>query len=343
MKPVVFCIILLLSGSCIAPVVRKNLVAPVKEPDPIGEKRLPARLPSGSPAASKERQAPPSLPIVPPQWPGMTFVVLPKQEFARPSGYELYLCKKAECDSAPTDPAWEHDNHRIRCEAISGDSLLVETVEPDGDEWLVTFFHIPTNKKIFGRTHLQALQDIAPADDLEEARRRWLGMVVFARRGVISTYGTNSASSLTGLRINIQDPLTVVDVRWGKTPLPVKPIWLMVTSAEGKSSFIPVRYSWTNTIPGQISRRNPWDEEILEDDPIAVYHWDDETWELINNHRVIIGMTPDQVRISWGEPVATNSTGRGQQEQQTMTYLSHELVFSGGKLNAIKERPASSR
>ncbi|MBN1308385.1 MAG: hypothetical protein JXA18_10740 [Chitinispirillaceae bacterium] len=340
MKSAAFRAVLLLSVFCTAP-VRTPLVAPVKRPSLRQEKPLPPRPPTGAPAASKAQRAPLSLPIIPPQWPGMTFVVLPKQQFAGQSGYELYRCKKAECDTAPIDPEWEHDNHRIRTEAISGDSLLVETAEPDGDEWLVTFFHTSTNQKIFGRTRLQALQEIAPADDLEGARRRWLGMVVFARRGVISTFGTNSAASLTGLHVNIQDPLTVVDIRWGTTPLPVKPIWLMVTSATGKSGFIPVRYSWTNTIPSQITRSNPWDDEILEDDPITVYHWDEETWERINNHRVVIGMTPDQVRISWGEPLATDSTGSGQEEQRSMTYLSHKLIFSGGKLISIKERHPS--
>ncbi len=287
--------------------------------------------------------SPASSPITPPQWQGLIFFVLPKQEFVRVHGYELFTCKKKECDTAQVDPAWELDNHRIRCEAVSGDSLLVETVEPDGDEWLITFFHIPTNKRIFARTHRQAIQEIARADDLAGARLRWLGKVIFAKRGVISTFGTNSATSITSLRVNIQDSLIVVDVRWGLTPLPVKPLWIMVTTTTGKSGFIPVRYSWTNTMTGEIAGSDPWDEDIFERNPTFIYDWDESTWEIVNNHRVILEMTPDQVRTSWGHPLSTGIIRSGETKHTIWTYPSHELIFTNSKLSAIKERPSPQR
>jgi hypothetical protein len=337
MKSIAFCLILLLLSFCTGPLRKKGTTPINGSTTPINQ-QTEFQSSSDSNTATMAEPAQMALPIVPPQWQGMAFIVLRKQEFVRPLGYELYLCKKRECDTAQIDPVWELDNHRIRCEKLAGETLLVEMVEPDGEEWMVTFLHESSNQKIFARTRQQTVPEIAPVEDLEGAKQRWLGKTVFSKRGVISSFGTNSSTSITGLRINIQDSLTVVDVRWGMTPLPVKPIWLMVASKGGKTGFIPVRFSWTNTIPGHISRHNPWDEEIFETDPDATYDWDDAAWELINNHRVIIGMTPDQVRISWGEPLSFRAINMGQGEQMVLIYLSHELIFANGKLVSIKER-----
>ena len=337
MKSITFCLILLLFSSCTGPLRKRETVPNDDATTPPNQQTDSQSSPDTHTAAMAE-PAHMALPIVPPQWQGMAFIVLRKQEFVRQLGYELYLCKKKECDTAQIDPVWELDNHRIRCEKLAGETLLVEMVEPDGDEWTVTFLHESTNQKIFACTRQQTVPEIAPVEDLEGAKRRWLGKTVFSKRGIISAFGTNSSTSLTGLRVNIQDSLTVVDVRWGMTPLPVKPIWLMVASKGGKKGFIPVRFSWTNTIPGHISRHNPWDEEIFEANPVATYDWDDAAWELINNHRVIIGMTPDQVRISWGEPLSSRAINTGQEEQLVLMYLSHELIFVNGKLVSIKER-----
>ncbi len=283
-----------------------------------------------------------SQPIPPPLWEGRLFIVLKKQEFLRPLGYELYFCRNAECDTTHIDTAWELLNHRIRCDRLAGETLYVETAESDGNEYVISFLHKSTNRKIFGRTRRQTIPELASVEDLERAKKRWLGKTVFSKRGVISAFGNNSNTSLTGIRVNILDSLTVEDVRLGTTPLPVKPLWLMVKARNGVSGFIPIRYSWINTIPEEVKNLKPWEEDIFEKDPAAIYKWDEATWELINNHRVILDMTPEQVRISWGEPVSSCSLKVSDEDRFIMTYLSHELVFTKGKLTSVKERTPAS-
>lgn len=284
-----------------------------------------------------------SQPVPPPQWIGKKVKVLPKQKLVCAQGYTLSTCRNNRCDTTPLDPSWEHANHRVRCDKISGDSLFVEAVEPDKDEWLITFAHIPTEKRLYARTHKKAISEIAYSDDLEAARRRWMSTCVFSKKGVISVNESASGTAIKSMRINIQDSLLVVDVRWGMTPLPVKPIWLIVKTHDGKQGFIPVRYSWTNTMTDQQTDRLPWEDDIFETNPAFLYDWDENMWELINNHRVIIGMTPDQVSTSWGYPVSVEKTPSSPSQDEIWTYPSQELHFFDNKLTSITERTPSMK
>ena len=281
--------------------------------------------------------------LSPAEWEGENFFVLPKQNLLRSSGYQLYSCKNGECDTATVDPAWELDNHRIRCEKIAGDPLYVENVEPDGDEWTITFFHEKSNRFIYGHTHKHAIAEIAFIDDRINAYDRWINKIIYSKKGVLATIGTNSPNSISSIRINIQDTLFVKDVKWGMTPLPVKPLWLMVKTTSGQKGFIPVRFSWTNTMKDMITGGAPWQEDIFEKNPASQYDWDDYTWEIINNHRVITEMTIDQVLLSWGKPLSRQSGNDNDDGIEILIYPSHELQFSQKKLVTITPRQPAAK
>jgi hypothetical protein len=292
---------------------------------------------SSTNASSKPLQARPHY-LPPSEWPGHLFYVLPKQKLLSSFGYELYSCHHALCDSHPVESFWELPNRRIRHKSISGDSLYTETAEPLNDEWMITFIHTPTGRRIYGTTRKMAIEGIVLLEDLELARNRWLDKTVYSKQGVIATFSNGSRSAISSLRVNIQDPLKVIDVRWGLTPLPVKPIWIVVEHSSGKQGFIPVRYNWTNTMSNAIVNQAPWNDDIFEKNPQTLFDWDENTWELINNHRVILEMTKDQVRLSWGTPVSVSETGK-ENLQEIWFYASHELTFSGNKLAKITQRP----
>jgi len=278
-------------------------------------------------------------PIPPEQWRGMVFVALPKQEPVRRFGYELFSCKSAACRGAPIDTSRELENHRIRCDRLALDSLKVEDIEKAGAEWLLTLRSLSNQRHVYATTHKHAVSEIAWADDLAAARKRWMGRCVFSRRGIISHTGEGGRGPITGARVKIQDSLMVTDVIWGTVPLPVKPIWLMVKSKGGLFGFIAVRFSWTNTMNDLVTQKLPWEEDIFEQNPVSLFGWDEYIWEVINNHRVITGMNPEQVRISWGEPqeVSEDSAEDGSQ-QLIWTYPSHTLTFIDNKLGSITGR-----
>lgn len=273
----------------------------------------------------------------PSRWPGNYFIILPKQQLVGSFGYNLFSCVGALCDSHKTDPKWELENHRIRSEAIGGDTVMVAAAEPEDNEWVLTFRHRQTQKHFYGKTHNQAIAEVVRADDLTNARKRWLEKVVFSKRGVISIPGTNSAAALASHRVRIQDSLLVTDVTCGITPLPVKPLWLHVMTLDSIRGFIPIRYSWTNTMHTFKKDVTPWGEDIFEQNPLERYSWSEDTWELVNNHRVVVEMTTDQVRLSWGSPEKENSNADGETERLSWRYPSHTVIFRNNKVIGVED------
>ncbi|MDO5576838.1 MAG: hypothetical protein Q4F84_07140, partial [Fibrobacter sp.] len=236
---------------------------------------------------SEESVAPIKIPID--QWSGKRVFVLDKPEIFRQHGYELYFCRELDSCKENSDSARNLKNGRIRHEVLSGQVLTVVSTEPLGEEWLVTFENDSTKEKIYAATNKGALKDIGFFNDLENARKRWLGKVVFSKKGTISTEKEGGAG-FSSLKVGLRDSLSVVDVKWGCTPIPVDPIWLVVETLSGSRGFIPVRFSWTNSPSFQVQdSAAPWDELLMEQNPAEIYKWDENTWEIIDNHRIVTG------------------------------------------------------
>ena len=259
------------------------------------------------------------------QWIGKDFVVLEKQQMFKKFGYELFLSKEMENCVTPIDTVLELKKHRIRWDKISGHSLTCESVVYDQGELVVNFSDLTLNKKIWAKTYKNAIKDLAIKSDYESAKKRWLGKAVFSRRGVIST--NDSKSGYGSMKVKIQDSLHVVDICWGVTPLPVKPLWLMVETKEKLKGFIPIRISWTNIMGDQLQEGMPWDEDVFESDPSEIFNWDPTTWEIINNHRVVNGMSPEQVEASWGKPLKRTKKELNGTVLECWIYQSQALYF----------------
>lgn len=261
------------------------------------------------------------------QWSGSEVFVLDKPEIFRKHGYELYFCKELDSCKENSDSARNHKNGRIRHEVLSGQVLTIVSTESMGEERLITFECNSTKEKIYAVTNKGALKDIGFLSDLENARKRWLGKVVFSKKGTISTEKEGGAG-FSSLKVGLRDSLRVVDVKWGCTPIPVDPIWLVVETVSGSSGFIPVRFSLTNAPSFQVQDSlKPWDELLMEQNPAEIYKWDENTWEIIDNHRIVIGMNHEQVILSWGKPVQKTNKEYNGNEMECWIYGSHELYF----------------
>ena len=267
-------------------------------------------------------------------WIERIFVVLEKQKLFCGNGYELYTCRELQECTHEADTAWELLNHRVRCDKIARHRLRVTDVEQLDKEWRVTFADEESGNTVYAKTHKGALKEVAFEADLESARNRWLHKTIFSRRGVIATF--SGGGNFGSYKVKIQDSLQVTDVTWGITPLPVHPIWLHVETRKGQRGFIPVRYSWTNIMEDQIRDTVAWADDILETDPGELYTWNETTWELINNHRIVIEMERDQVRLSWGEPLKREYREFEGFNRECWIYSSQELYFDDHGLIAIK-------
>jgi hypothetical protein len=235
------------------------------------------------------------------EWTGRTFAILPKQKIVQAFGYELYLTPQLDRCKTPPDSLRETASRRVRCDKFAGSIVVVRDVTASGKEFLVRFSHKPTGTALYGKTRGGTVEGLADAVDFVEAKRRWLGKTVYSLRRFVNIYDS-ATGNISTRKIRIADPLKVVDVRWGTTPLPPQPLWLIVDAPQAVHGFIPVRISHTNMRADQKTSGKPWEDDILEQDPKLLHAWDAVMWEAIDNHSILPRMTKAQVRMSWGRP-----------------------------------------
>lgn len=269
-------------------------------------------------------------------WKGLNFLVLEKQSIFCQAGYELYHFSNPELGLTPEDLSELKPENRIPCDKIKGHLLTVTGLYENGGEWFVSFSDKETGKVITARTHKHSIKEIVPEADLIWAKKRWLNRVVFSRKGIISTLNKEN-SGFGSIKVRIQDSLLVEDVVAGFTPLPVNPIWLVVKLPQGQQGIIPIRSSWTNTMSDKIMEDDPWESEIMEKDPSKIYTWDQSMWEIINNHRIVLEMTKEQVLMSWGKPVKREDVDIDGEKMECWFYAAQKLCFNLHQLVSIKD------
>lgn len=241
--------------------------------------------------------------LSPPEWVGKTFVTLPKNEMFRKFGYELYETRDLGNAIAPADTSRFLSNGRLRADLFGGATMKVEEATAFGEDFLVRFRVQPESLQVFGRTKNGAIEGIAIQQDLAVARGRWTGDTVYSARRQIDVFDSTK-HAFSSIPVSLTEPLYVSEIVWGQTPLPPKPIWVQVVRPNGDQGFIPIHFSWTNVIRNRrYEHGHPWQDDLLEENPKSTFNWDEYYWEAIDQHKVLSGMTPDQVRLSWGPPL----------------------------------------
>ncbi len=77
---------------------------------------------------------------------------------------------------------------------------------------------------------------------------------------------------------------------------------------------------------------------LLTFNPYQTYNWSASTWSLIKNRNVALGMTKDQVRMSWGNPYTTSIAKMGGDIIETWVYSDFDTVsFVNGNVTLIIE------
>jgi hypothetical protein len=268
-------------------------------------------------------------------WVGERFLLLEKPAMYCEYGYELYTCPGLESCRGPVDSAVETKYHRVRCGRSVERALTVVSIEPRGAEWLVAFRDDAAEKTFYAKTSDGDLHEFAFAADFDSAKSRWKGKTIYSARGFITLVDAGKTGTI---KVRLRDQLRVLDVRPGLTPLPAKPLWLMVETANGTKGVIPVRFSWTNSPVSQRHEGNPWDDDIFESDPALSCAADSAAWETINMHHVRKGMTREQVRLSWGRPREQKSGMHEAASRECWVYDNQKLWFDAVELVGIEEK-----
>jgi hypothetical protein len=265
------------------------------------------------------------------EWAGKTFVILKKQKVLDQFGYELYLTPELSASKKPLDPAFETTQRHIRSEVFGGSLITAKSAKPVGREFALVFSHAPTGRDLYAQTRMGVLEGLALAADIDIARSWWMGKTVYSARRFLDTYDSVSGK-LNNFKAKIDEPLTVTDIRWGLTPLPPKPVWLIVQKKNGESGIIPTSVSWCNIIWSKRYMGAPWESDVLDINLRAQRKWDEVVWETINAHSLYPGMTVEQVRLSWGPPrsiakdsLLANAAQRWKYDTQTLIIVNDTL------------------
>jgi hypothetical protein len=249
--------------------------------------------------------------IPPSKWPGRSFLILEKVAMFRQYGLYLYSSPALQKSTAPCNPEIELPNHRLKYEPFAGTSIqILSSVRQKDGEYIITAQSDANGIKIYGKTVKGVIEGLLLSNDLAQARSRWTGAAVYSRRRMIDVY--DSANSVfENIRVSINEPLMVIDVRPGIIPLPPKPVWIVVERSDKTQGFIPVNWSWTNVPAGKITGGSPYESDIFEKQPRSIYpQWDEYVWSAIDNHSIFTGMLKEQVLMTWGNPQSiTNISG----------------------------------
>lgn len=275
------------------------------------------------PGALPPRAVPGPLPaLLPGDWVGRSFTLIEKSRMFQQHGYHLYTSRLLSDDPAKADTSLSLANHRLRCDIFKGTTLTVTAVEPHGSgEHLVTFSVDTLNLSVFGLTVNGAIEALALTREIESARERWVGRVIYSRWRHINTYDS-TLSRFTTHKVSMLEPLKVIHVRWGVVPLPPHSLWLVVEREDGRRGIVPARFSWTNVRRDKIRRTLPWYDAVLESDPKSQHDWEPHVWETIDRHSLLPGMTIEQAELSWGAPVRREA--RGSPEHGRITVLIYD-------------------
>lgn len=274
------------------------------------------------------------------EWIGKQFIFLEQPISLQQYGYELRLSKNLNlsCNSSELE---NKTTCNLKYDKFSGKKIKAINIEENNSDYLVTFLDEESNTKIYGTPYMGCITGIAFFSDLENAKKRWLGKLIYSKKRSIRTYD-EILDAYGELKIKIGESLEVQDVWWGfSSGWPTfankeGPLWLIVKTSNGEKGFIPTAFSWSNIYEDRWVESRPWEDDFFEFNPKKKYAWSSEIWKLIDNGKVRIGMNKEQVKLSFGNPKKVNEIILKNLIHEQWIYGSQYLYFDNDKLTAIQ-------
>lgn len=271
----------------------------------------------------------PSVNLSPSQWVNHNFVFLELPADKQAEGYEIFAADQAirgfQQDRSVRIPYLQHVGKVVTVTDVSaytsGDNMY---------DYVVSMTEVGTGNKYVGRTIRGSLEGLALVEDIEEARKQFLGKTIYPKsRSLVVANAQTGSMAPTSVAIPIGAAVTVTDVCAGIQSK--EPLWLIV-SVNGQKAILPIAYSWTNQTETTWEQNPPWQAALFMEDPHNSLGGSTDVWQQIEAGMVQEEMTSDQVRLSWGPPNRVDQSVIG----SVWFYGSKVLEFSGNKLTSTK-------
>jgi hypothetical protein len=273
--------------------------------------------------------------IPPKKWLGKKFIFLEMSKMLQEFGYDLHLSKNWYSSRSINPELERSPTYNLLYDKFVGKVIQVIEIEDKSFDPIISFRVEGSEMMVYGKPYKGYLDGIAPFDDLDKAKAKWLGKTIYSKVRSILTYDAQ-ADKYGQVKIRIPVPLKVNDVWWGLRS--TDPLWLIVETPEGEKGAIATAFSWTNIYNDRWKESRPWEDKFFEENPRVKFKWTEEDWNLINDGKIKLGMTKEQVQLSWGKPKKLNEDIYQGAVREQWIYDSQYLYFENDKLTAMQNR-----
>lgn len=269
-------------------------------------------------------------------WVGKKFIFLEKNKRLQEFGYDLHLNKNFYSYRDSYDSDLEvNTTYNLKYSRFVGKTITVVNVEEGTVGNIYVFEEDSTGLKLYGQPYNGHIDGIAPLLDIDRAKKRWMGKTLYSKEREINTYDEETGEYGT-VKVKIGIPLKVIDIWWGLDS--VWPIWIIVETKTGEKGYINTKFSWTNVYSDWWTDARPWEDDFFEFNPKQKYKWSNDVWELIDKQKVKIGMTKEQIILSWGKPKEMNKDIYKSGTHEQWIYEGQYLYLENGKLTSMQNR-----
>lgn len=220
-------------------------------------------------------------------------------------------------------------------------AIAVERKElPSGYDWIVEFEMKDNKEKLVIKAQGQTINSISPISDIDNARKKWINKTILVKNrypganpfGIeLRAHNKNPYEPVTFHAMRYT-PLTVIDVVAGSSN--DRPVRFILKTAKGKEGHLDVDMSGTNATKIGAYR---FEEFFFIENLREKYDWPDSIWDSIQLGKVSIGMSNEQILLSWGEPIKKNITiSENNKHEQWIYEADQYLYFVNGLLTGLQ-------
>lgn len=186
-----------------------------------------------------------------------------------------------------------------------------------------------------GYAPLESIEGVASLRDIDDARKRWVGKVLWLNHARLLKYH-QAKQHYVDVEAKRCAKVYVTGVSVGRhASVPVR---FILRTQDGRSGFCDVNVSGTNV--DELSRAdNRFADSFFIINPRTAFpDWPEKVWKCIESEEVALGMSPEQVVFSWGKPEAVNRTRIPGQMTEQWVYPERGMVyFTNLKVTAIQD------